>query len=131
MEAKLKHLEFIQAVIARLSTTSFLVKGWSITLAAGLYTLSENNTNIDGLLLIAFTVFILWTLDGYFLVLERGFRNLYNEVRKEEPERIDFSMHIDKGSWNFIPLLKAMFSFSVFLFHGTIAVSMYFLHLVN
>lgn len=131
MEAKLKHLEFIQAIIARLSTTSFLVKGWSITLAAGLYTLSENNTIITGRFLIAFTVFILWTLDGYFLVLERGFRNLYNEVRKQEPESIDFSMHIDKGSWNFISLLKAMFSFSVLLFHGTIAGSMYFLHLVN
>jgi hypothetical protein len=36
MEEKLKHLEFVQAVISRLATNSFLFKGWAITLAAGL-----------------------------------------------------------------------------------------------
>jgi hypothetical protein len=36
VEAKLKHLEFIQSVIARMATNSFLFKGWAITIAAGL-----------------------------------------------------------------------------------------------
>ena len=36
MEAKLQHLQFIQAVIARMATNSFLFKGWAITIAAGL-----------------------------------------------------------------------------------------------
>jgi transposase len=34
LEAKLKHLEFIQTVITRLATNSFLFKGWAITIAA-------------------------------------------------------------------------------------------------
>jgi hypothetical protein len=34
MDAKLKHLEFIQAVISRMSTSSFIFKGWAITIAA-------------------------------------------------------------------------------------------------
>lgn len=36
MEAKLKHLEFIQAAIGRMASNSFLFKGWTITIAAGL-----------------------------------------------------------------------------------------------
>jgi hypothetical protein len=36
MTAKLKDLEFIQAVIARMATNSFLFKGWAITIAAAL-----------------------------------------------------------------------------------------------
>jgi hypothetical protein len=30
LDAKLKHLEFIQGVIARMSNSSFLFKGWAI-----------------------------------------------------------------------------------------------------
>jgi hypothetical protein len=36
MEAKLKHLEFIQSVISRMATNSFLFKGCAITIAAGI-----------------------------------------------------------------------------------------------
>jgi hypothetical protein len=35
-EASLKHLEFLQAVIARLATDSFLMKGWALTVSASL-----------------------------------------------------------------------------------------------
>ena len=34
MQQKLKHLEFIQGVINRLATNSFLMKGWSVVLVA-------------------------------------------------------------------------------------------------
>ena len=40
MENKLKHLEFIQNVINRMANTSFLLKGWSITIIAGLFAFS-------------------------------------------------------------------------------------------
>ena len=32
-EEKLKHLEFIQSVISRMSANSFFLKGWGVTLA--------------------------------------------------------------------------------------------------
>ena len=31
-ENKLKHLEFIQNIITRMNSNSFVIKGWSITL---------------------------------------------------------------------------------------------------
>ncbi len=36
-EPILKHLEFIQAVIARQANNSFLVKGWGLTVARAFY----------------------------------------------------------------------------------------------
>ena len=39
MEAKLKHLEFIQGVVNRLAADSFRMKGWSVALAAALFVL--------------------------------------------------------------------------------------------
>jgi len=40
VENKPKHLEFIQGVINRLSTNSFLLKGWSVVLVSALFALS-------------------------------------------------------------------------------------------
>ena len=39
-DKKLKHLEFVQNVITRMNTNSFLIKGWSVTLVAAIFALS-------------------------------------------------------------------------------------------
>ena len=39
IEAKLKHLEFIQRVIDRLATDSFRMKGWAVVLVSALLVL--------------------------------------------------------------------------------------------
>ena len=39
MEAKLKHLEFIQGAINRLATDSFRMKGWAVVLVSALLVL--------------------------------------------------------------------------------------------
>ena len=39
MNNKHKHLELIQGVINRLSTNSFLLKGWSVVLVSALFAL--------------------------------------------------------------------------------------------
>ena len=38
-----KHLEFVQSTISRMASNSFLLKGWSVTLAAGLFALSAKD----------------------------------------------------------------------------------------
>lgn len=42
---KHKHLEFIQASTNRMSGNLFLLKGWSITLIAGLFALAAKDTH--------------------------------------------------------------------------------------
>ena len=38
---KLKHLEFIQGIITRMANNSFMLKGWAVTLVAGIFALSS------------------------------------------------------------------------------------------
>lgn len=97
MEAKLKHLEFIQAVIARMSNASFLFKGWSITLAGALFAFAVVN-NRSALVVVAVgTTLLFWALDGYYLWLERRFIDLYSKVANIPESEIDFAMTIDRS----------------------------------
>lgn len=89
---KHKHLEFIQASINRMSGNLFLLKGWSITLIAGLFALAAKDTSKAYILIAFFPLFVFWALDGYFLSMERRFRALYEHVRTLEESAIDFSM---------------------------------------
>ena len=126
MENKRKHLEFIQNTISRMSGNLFFLRGWTITLITGLFALSASKGTYDGYILLAyFLLVIFWILDGYFLSQERRFRCLYDDVRKLDEDKIDFSMKTKKyqsewrntwfGSmlsatllWFYIPLALAM-----------------------
>lgn len=92
---KHKHLEFIQVSINRMSGNLFLLKGWSITLIAALFALAAKDTNKAYILIAYFPLFIFWTLDGYFLCMERRFRSLYEHVRRLNEDDIDFSMNTE------------------------------------
>ena len=92
MENKRQHLEFIQGVINRLSTNSFLLKGWSVILVSALFALSASNSDISFIFLAYIPVAVFWWLDGYFLWEESKFRALYDHVRQLKESEIDFSM---------------------------------------
>src|SRR5690606_3617782 len=95
IDSKLKHLEFIQGVINRLSTNSFLLKGWSVVLISALFALSASSSNAGFVMLAYIPAIVFWGLDGYFLGLERAYRSHYERVRKKELTEIDFCMAID------------------------------------
>lgn len=119
MDAKLKHLEFVQGVVNRLSTNSFLLKGWSIILISALFALSAKDADRGFALLAYIPGIAFWGLDGYFLALERCYRRLYEKVRTTYKDNIDFIMVIDKrqGSKNW---LKATCSKTLLVFHGAV-----------
>jgi len=95
MEAKLKHLEFIQTAISRMATNSFLFKGWAITVASALSAFAAVETRAALLAIALLSTTMFWALDGYYLWLERGFIDLYNKVIVNGDSTIDFSMKID------------------------------------
>jgi hypothetical protein len=81
----LKHLEFIQAVIARLANNSFVIKGWAVTAAGIFFGFAVDSQNLQlALASIAPTV-LFWGMDAYFLHSERLFRSLYDRVRRGDP----------------------------------------------
>lgn len=92
LEKKLKHLEFIQNVVNRLANTSFLLKGWSITIVGALFAFSAKEGAKEVLWLGLSLTLLFWFLDSYFLLHERRFRALYNQVCLLEESDIDFSM---------------------------------------
>lgn len=96
MEKKLKHLEFIQGVINRLASASFRMKGWSVVLVSALLVLSARASSFDPGLVSLVPVLVFWGLDGYFLSRERLFRDLYNIVRRQDEEDVDFSMGVKR-----------------------------------
>jgi len=123
LDKKLKHLEFIQATVNRLSTNSFLLKGWSIVLISALFVLAGKDANQKFVYLALFPAIIFWGLDGYFLWEERLYRKLYDRVRSKSPTKIDFSMDTrdflsDVGGW-----VRAVFSKTLIPFHGVLVIA--------
>jgi hypothetical protein len=121
MEAKIKHLEFIQASVNRMAGNSFLLKGWAVTLTGGLLALTFKEVDRRYLGVSALVLVLFWALDGYYLSRERRFIYLYDLVRIKAEKEIDFSMHthaLDKGCrW-----ANCTFSSTLLLFYGGLGI---------
>ncbi len=89
----IKHLEFIQGVIARLASDSFLMKGWSLTVAGAFFGFSAKDLNWRIAAVGLLPVVAFWGLDAYFLSRERMYRDMYEAVRTKEPSVGPFSMN--------------------------------------
>ena len=91
-ENKRKHLEFIQNVITRMNSNSFLLKGWAVTLVSALFALAANDSNLNYVLISYIAIPVFWILDGFYISQERQYRELYNEVSAKNENSIDYSM---------------------------------------
>lgn len=97
---KRKHLDFIQATISRMGSNQFITRGWSITILTGIMALMINSKQYDLLWLAVIITIIFWGVDGYYLTLERAFRQLYNETILVDPGMISYSMNVEKVTIN-------------------------------
>ena len=92
MENKIRHLEMIQGVISRMASNSFLLKGWAVTLVAGIFALSAKDTDKLYFILAYVPIIVFWGLDAYYLLQERLYRSLYERVMGTDEKAIDFSL---------------------------------------
>lgn len=117
-EKKIKHLEFIQGVINRMAQNSFFLKGWTVTLIAGLLAFANTKEMDSTYLLIAYipAVFF-WMLDGYYLHQEKMFRKLYDKVRVTDESLIDYSMDTSSVEGHVPSWLKVCFSTTLNIFY--------------
>ena len=95
-EETIRYLEMIQNVITRMATNSFSLKGWAITLVAGILALSSKDSNITFFLISYLPIILFWFLDTYYLQLERRYRALFNHVRNNPNIAVDFDMSFTK-----------------------------------
>ncbi len=120
MEKKIKHLELLQNVIDRMTHNSFLLKGWSVVLVSALFALSAKDKSRLMALVAYFPALSFWLLDGYFLWQERSYRMLYNKVRMQKEEEIDFSMNTSEFTCDTSCWFHACLSPTLLAFHGVV-----------
>ena len=88
---KIGHLNMIQEVITRMGNNSFLLKQWSVGIMVAIYAFAGESCH-KAVIVTIIPLIVFWMLDAYYLMLERKFRCLYNEVRKKSEEKIDYDM---------------------------------------
>jgi len=118
MENKLKHLEFIENVITRMNTNSFVIKGWLITLISVLFVLATKDTSKSYVLITYVPLPMFWILDGFFLSKERQYCTLYKEVTTLDVKNIDFDMTTKKFNTGRNTWLASIFSPTLAIFYG-------------
>jgi len=117
-DKKMKHLEFIQNVISRMNSNSFLIKGWAITLVSALFALAAKDANINYVLISYVVIPVFWFLDGFFIATEKQYRDLYNEIRKKEEDEIDFDMNASRFNTGKNTWLSGVFSKTLIPYYG-------------
>lgn len=119
MESKIAHLGFIQGVINRMGNNSFILKGWSVTIVAALFALSQGGDQ-EFVLLAYFPAIMFWLLDTFFLHQEKLFIELYNQVATDKINSNSFSLETSQVKNNIPMFWKIFFSKTLVIFHGLI-----------
>jgi hypothetical protein len=76
-----RHLEFIQAIVTRMASNSFLLKSWSVGLSAALFAAGAKEGSALFPLVALGPACAFWGLDAYYLRQERLYRRLYEDAR--------------------------------------------------
>jgi len=132
MERKHKHLEFIQLVITRMNVNSFLIKGWAVTMVAALFAFAAKDSELKYIFITFLSTPMFWLLDGYYLSQERQYRELYNQVRVQLEDAIDYDMNassfnVGKNRW-----MSSVFSSTLIIFYGLIvALTVFIIFIIN
>jgi hypothetical protein len=121
-EAWLKHLEFIQAIITRLATNSFLVKGWALTISGALFGFAASHLSWPIATVGLLPIIVFWYLDAYFLRQERIFRSLYNGVAEQDQSIPPFSLNPTPYRARH-PWTQVLTSSTLALFYGTLTIA--------
>ena len=118
---KIKHLEFVQAIITRMNANSFQIKGWSVTILSALLAVYASTKNELFILISLVPTIIFWLLDSYYLMQERKFRGLYKDITgitNTQPNLKSYEMRPDlytKGEYNFFNVLRSATIASLYL----------------
>ena len=126
-----EHLKMIQAVISRMTSNSFFLKGWSVSVAAAIYVLLARDGAVVFPVALLYPPLAFWALDAYYLRQERLFRALYDAVRRGTPAVEAFSMDVAPYGPNVPPWSRTLFAGTVASVHAMVFVVVLVLVLVG
>lgn len=119
---KISYLQMIQNIIARMSESSFKIKGWTIGIMIAIFSFAGGQGDKRCILLTVVPLFVLWCLDTYYLQLERKYREFYNYklniIDNQKMFDMNFNnMKIEMKNVSRISFFKCMFSLTEVLFY--------------
>lgn len=77
------HLGILQDVIQRMSLNSSQCKTWCITIVSAILVIVADKSKPDFIWITMLPTILFLALDAYYLTLEKGFRNSYNNFAKK------------------------------------------------
>jgi len=77
-----KYLEMVQAIIGRMASNSFVVKGWSLTITGAILAFATSSENGWSGAIALIPCLAFWRLDAHYLRQERLYRCLFDRIRK-------------------------------------------------
>ena len=119
-------LEMIQNIITRMNSNSFTLKGMVVLIITACFGIYTANTNINTIILLLpiIPIIIVCLLDMYYLLLERKFRHLYDDVVADIQNEINeiklYEMSLKKyvkESYKNLSLFNVFCSNSIWLFY--------------
>lgn len=129
-DSKIKHLELVQSVITRMNTNSFQIKSMAITIVSTLIAIYASEKNPDFILISIFPLLLFWFLDSYYLMQERRFRGLYNDILNKKNKKLKlFEMRPDLykgGNYSFWAVFFSKMIWTVYLVTLIVLLSVYF-----
>lgn len=79
-QQKQQHLEFIQNVVNRMNTNSFQLKELTVLIITACLAIYASDKNIWMILVPILPTAVFWYIDAYYLLQERKFRAMYDDV---------------------------------------------------
>jgi len=133
-----KHLDFIQAIVTRMSAASSSAKGWLLPVATATYGYALTQHAPSVALLGVLAVLLFMFLDANYLRQEQAYRSLYDIVARRSKEVSLFSLDVADacgpapdpesrwGRWQaqtsrWFPSRKVWLSWSIAPFYGSLA----------
>lgn len=92
-EERIAYLQMIESIIDRMSNKSGNIKGFAVSIVAGVTALSFKETTPYVLVLSFMTIFIFLWLDLYYLGMERKYKYFYKQVCNGR--KVDFNLSSD------------------------------------
>ena len=116
-----KHVEIAQGVITRMAENSRSCKVWCVILVSAVLVLVARTGKADHSLIAIAPAALFYLLDAYYLMLERRFRNSYNnfvdKVHAGQATTLDLYTVVPGGSTVRVMLWAMFRSFSVLPFY--------------
>ena len=122
MSHKITHLEFVQNIITRMNTNSFMIKGWAITLVSALFALAAKDADRLYVLIAYVPIPMFWIMDGFYLSKERQFRDLYKRITSLDELNINFLMETDEYNQGKNTWCSSLISTTIWPFYGALII---------